>query len=124
MVDHQLLTVDYFPVVCYKLAWDQAPQWWKKAKQGVWGGPFPSQDYLSALLDCQFFLFHPRQFFLLFPTIQSLVQGYSLILEEDKRKEQKTKKKKEITDTETYFKSKPENSPMRNLQALIVVGGE
>ena len=45
-------------------------------------------------------------------------------LEQDKRKEQKTKKKKEITDTLIYLKSKPENSPMRNLQALIVVGGE
>lgn len=44
-------------------------------------------------------------------------------LEQDKRKEQKTKKKK-ITDTLIYLKSKPENSPMRNLQALIVVGGE
>ena len=63
MVDHQLLTVDYFPVVCYKLAWDQAPQWWKKAKQGVWGGPFPSQDYLSALFDCQFFFISPTPIF-------------------------------------------------------------
>lgn len=43
-------------------------------------------------------------------------------LEQDKGKEQKTKKK--ITDTLIYLKSKPENSPMRNLQALIVVGGE
>ena len=46
-------------------------------------------------------------------------------LEQDKRKEKKTKKeKKEITDTIIYLKSKPENSPMRNLQALMVVGGE
>ena len=63
MVDHQLLTVDYFPA--------------------TW---------------------------------------YFMNLEQDKGKEQKTKKK--ITDTLIYLKSKPENSPMRNLQALIVVGGE
>lgn len=48
--------------------------------------------------------------------------GLFSCLEQDKGKEQKTKKK--ITDTLIYLKSKPENSPMRNLQALIVVGGE
>ena len=43
---------------------------------------------------------------------------------QNKTKERNRKLKKKITDTLIYLKSKPENSPMRNLQALIVVGGE
>ena len=64
-----------------EVAWDQAPQWGKKAKNGVkqekngnrrepsgTRHPFPSPDYLSTRFARRFCFFRQSRFFLLFPT--------------------------------------------------------